>query len=268
MFFKQNTLSESDTIKIVTNIALVSLRRHYEGGNLLTAGQRNEAATELIRKVLGDCSKLHKAKLMAFVDTMVKTILSQPVLNEYYSTQLIKDSQAIAEAKKEMFILAFNGLLQNGIIAGHTASEWTGSDRVNGIADELEKAMDASLEQIAEDIYQAILPQFKQHSINSDIMPSEIFLGYLLGYTDGVLQNLNIMDDESLVELSNLVIAKFFKVKIAMKIAQITPTIKANITPDLRLGLRAGIGDADAKFQEPEYRMRNLTDLAEAGHKV
>lgn len=268
MFFKTNTLSETDTVNIVATVAMVSLKQHYQGGHLLSASQRNTAASQLIKTVLGDCSQWHKSKLMAFADTLIKAVINQPTLDAYYSRELLRDKLAVQAAKKELSLLAFTGLVQNGLIAGHTASEWEGSTSVSKIVNELDEGMDAYLEKLASEIHEAILPQFEKHDIKSDKEPSEIALGYMMGYTDGVLQCLKIMDDESLYELNNLVVSKFFEVKVAMKLAQLMPDIPKNITPNIRLGLQAGMGDAEARFNDPDYEIRNLTDLVEAGRQV
>jgi len=139
--FQKNTLSERDTVNIVATVAMVSLKRHYQGGYLLSASQRNNAATQLIETVLGDCSHWHTSKLMAFADTLIKAIINQPALDAYYSRELLWGKLAEQDAKKELSLLAFTGLLQNGLIAGHTASEWRGSTRVSKIAAELDRGM-------------------------------------------------------------------------------------------------------------------------------
>lgn len=203
MFFKKNTLSEIDTVRAVTAVALISLKRYFEGSTALSAGERNKLGSMTIARLGAQTSFYHQAKLMAFVDKLTTTVINTPTFHDFYRNSILDGSKAsIDEAREELSVLAFHGLLENKIIAGVTIDQWSGSDRVNNIVQEFEEydnqAIKENSKEVEDDVVQEELVQTANNilcglmdlqlsllSELNEVNDHKFTIGYLSGITNG-----------------------------------------------------------------------------------
>lgn len=258
MFFTKNTLSEIDTVRAVTAVALISLKRYFEGSSLLSAAERNKFGSVTIASLGAQASIYHQAKLMAFVDKLTTTVVNTPTFHTYFRNSILDASEeTIDEARQELSLLAFNGLLQNKIIHGSSKDYWNGSNRINDLVEEFNyfesKAVEESSEvnekhvgkqelvQTAVNVLCGLMElQLALLSESTEVAQHKFTIGYLSGITKGYIKykGLEPGGEEERVVFESCVVRLFGEENLHAYCEQIYE--KSRKLKDVKNGLRIG----------------------------
>ena len=120
MLFKKDTLTDDDKVALVNSIAVGSLVKYFNGGDLFTAHERSLIANELIAKMNGGCSTWTKSKLTAYTDNLATLVIKTPDLYKLFEELITRGE--LEEASDRLAHFTYNGLKMNGYITGYGSS--------------------------------------------------------------------------------------------------------------------------------------------------